>query len=165
MVRRNLKIRGNMTPEPGWEHVGSYAGAPVYREKLPNMILQEQTDRMGKTIYVKDPRTGAEMRPRYSRIQNPDPDKKWTYRDFVLVDLGNGMVKKNYRFTGPTPGEIEPTREEAMETEIAELKAMVMAMLPDEGQDTQTEGDDASKRKPGRPRKQPVEAEAAEVTS
>jgi hypothetical protein len=96
---KKVRVRGNMTPPIGAEVKEIYDGKTVYVIRKPNLIPTPAVDGAGNEAWVVDPRTGSQIRRRM--VLAPDPDKPFIEEEFVLMDLGNGVVKKNKLFRRP----------------------------------------------------------------
>ncbi|MFW6010491.1 MAG: hypothetical protein ACOC9H_01100 [Gemmatimonadota bacterium] len=100
------RIRSALTPPRGAKYTGetvNYGGEQkhVYRELKP---LHQRS----RVTAVKDPDTGrpvmhpappgAAAIPQRQRTEPLGPEHEEAWREFILVDLGNGTVKKVYNF-------------------------------------------------------------------
>ena len=97
--RRHLP--GNETADPEWELTGelhrTLSGAkPVYRERLPNIVLQPILGPDQEPIWERHPTTGQPLYIKNQAVQ--DPNDPWIVREFVLESPGNGMTYKNFDF-------------------------------------------------------------------
>lgn len=88
-----------MTPDPAWKLQGEIDPStrqPIYIERRPNVKRVHKIDpRTGDKTYIYD-KQGVATKPVWELIL--DPDQPYVEREFVLADLGNGIVKKNYHF-------------------------------------------------------------------
>lgn len=85
-------VRGNTTKPREAEFAGRYHGDhPVYVEKEPILKHVPLLDEMGEPVrkYWNNGR---------SRIETVPEVQGYEEREYIIVDLGNGMTKKNYHF-------------------------------------------------------------------
>lgn len=116
------RIRGNTTPDENWKLRGDmFMGRPVYIEARPN-LKRRPVVIDGKVQWHRSP-NGNPTKQRFELYQ--DPDEPVIFTEFVLEDLGNGIVQKNPHFQ-PTPQEI--ARREAL-GETSHLSATELAGL------------------------------------
>lgn len=126
-MRQIPKIRGNTDPDPEWKLRGDMVdGKPVFIEALPNVKRVPKKGPDGKDVWRINPQTGEPISQRFILIL--DPDEPVLERQFVLDDLGNGMVIKNYHFA-PQPGEVEARNAylQGVNPEMAAMQSLMAA--------------------------------------
>jgi len=150
---KRTRIHSDMSIPADAEATGEInRGQPVLVEKTANVITRAVKDAAGEDVWLVSEQTGMRTKRVMERIQ--DPDNPWTVREFVLHDLGNGQVKKNYLFRGPDPLPPEASSEEKLREEVDTLKRVLSNLVsrqgsleaeefPDESDDD-VEDDDAS---------------------
>lgn len=130
-----VRIRGDMTPPEGAEHVGFHAtrtgNVPIYEERVPVMVTRHRCDAAGKPLYRMN-KYGQATTPVHETVQKEDADGRPVFerRRFIPADLGNGVVKKNYDFM---PNEADVARAAAQqeatpEAVLARIKRVEAAL-------------------------------------
>jgi hypothetical protein len=108
-------VRGNTTKPRDAEFTGRYhRDQPIYAEAEPVFEQRVVKDDAGEIIYELN-RDGTRKRPKVKAVV-----KGHRTREFILEDLGNGVVSKNYAFK-PDPAEVE--RQRAQEATAPEALA------------------------------------------
>lgn len=120
-----VRIRPNLTKPRDAEFTGRYHGAdPIYHEKRPVFSMVTKRDDAGEIIYKLN-RDGSRRCP--LRVQEVE---RYEEREFVIVDLGNGMTTRNYDFRPDPEESARATAAEAAQPEkvLFELEVMRRAL-------------------------------------
>lgn len=105
---RHREVKGNMDRPDGATMVGVHSsGVPIYEETVPKYKTRPLKDALGKPVYLM--RGGQAVQQRFEQVEDGTVTRK-----FILNDLGNGVVQKNYDF-------------EASEDEVARIEAAAQA--------------------------------------
>lgn len=121
-------IQLDLKYDPSWKLTGEIEnGRPVCRETLPNLKLVPVVID-GEEQYWRHPTSGRAMYQIKQWVQ--DEKTPWITRDFIQVNLGNGLAFKNYDFRSSADdirrrerGEVDPVDE--MQARIAQLEEII----------------------------------------
>lgn len=131
--KRRTRLISDMTIPADAEATGEiYRSQPVLQEKKPRIITRPVLDENGKEVWMTSETTGMRTKRVMERIQ--DPDDPWIVREFVLHDMGNGQVRKNYHFRGPKPSDEDMRPEEdKLREEVNTLKRVLANLVEQQG--------------------------------
>ena len=119
-MKKMPRIRGNKDPNPNWSLTGEIVqGQPVYYYDLPNYVVRDLIGPDGKEVWEYNEKTNRPIRKIRERVI--DPDEPTIRKEFIIVDLGNGITQKNFYFR-PDPEEVQ--RVEAQEA-LADPSALL----------------------------------------
>jgi hypothetical protein len=139
-TRKDKKIVSPLSPPRGAKYTGevvSYGGVEkhVYRELKP-------THQRSEVVVVRDPDTGRVVShdapggksglPLRQRVETIPGDSPEAYREFILVDLYNGTVKKEFNFR-EDPEKLARQKKEAA---MAARREAVLDRLVDADEET-----------------------------
>lgn len=114
---KKVSIRSDNAAPQGAKMTGKmHRGKPIYIERKQKFV-NRQKEIGGDLQWIE--RNGRKIAPMMERV--PDPDEPFVEREFVLEDMGNGILQKNYHFEGP---EVVPVLSDE-EQRIKELERQV----------------------------------------
>jgi hypothetical protein len=115
-TQHSLRVKGDMSQPEGSVMIGMHQSArhgaiPIYEEEVPVMEDRQRLDAAGNPMFMLN-KFGQATSPVMERVQRVEAGKPVTAKlRFVLDDLGNGVVTKNYHFA---PSEEELARVKAV---------------------------------------------------
>ncbi len=116
IITDDRPIRGNMTPPPNSRMTGElFQGVPVYVVTEPVIKRRIRKDEFGEVEYWMN-ELGGKGRAKHELYQDGTID-----REFILIDLGNGLVQKHYSFRGSPEEQLAEKRKEAEAKRLSRL--------------------------------------------